>query len=184
VQPKWIDAVISGSHKLQILIDDLFSMSQMGMGIFTYTFAQHSVLELLNKVITDNRLLHKRIISFENESAHSLFQIDCDPNKLELVFNNIIGNSIKYSESSTPIHVSLKRKTNVIIISFVDQGRGIPKEDLPHIFEQFYQGKHRANGMGLGMYLCKEIVEAHHGEIRISSTLGKGTKVSMYFPVT
>jgi signal transduction histidine kinase len=72
---------------------------------------------------------------------------------------------------------------NSYLFSVCDKGQGISKEDLPLIFEKFHRGKNsQQSGLGLGMFICKEIIEAHQGEIKLTSHLNKGTKVYIYLP--
>lgn len=184
IEHKWIDAILQNSFRLQTLIKDLFSMSQMEMGIFNYSFERIDLCEQIKSIASDTAVSFKRKILFKNSLKENVF-IDGDHDKLILAFNNIIGNSVKYSPAESTISVTLIKKNKHYLIKITDQGSGISAEDLPHIFEQNYQGKHKAaKGMGLGMFLCKEIIEAHHGEIEISSTLGKGTTVMVYFPTS
>lgn len=184
IKQQWLDAIVSNSFRLETLIKDLFSLSQMSMGIFTYQFKKLDLLDVLSKSVTDNIILYKRNITLQKKLRAKMNEVEADPDKLALVFNNIISNGIKYSDAQKPIEIVVRKQKNHYLISIADQGRGIPKEDLPHVFEQFYQGKHgKSNGMGLGMYLCKEIVQAHHGEIKVTSKVGIGTTVEIYLPV-
>ena len=110
-----------------------------------------------------------------------------DPELCRTVLKNIITNAIKYSGSDKgPVSVSLLRKTGFVIVEVRDHGAGIPEEDLPYIFEPFYRvEKSRSQiikGYGLGLNLCKTIMEAHKGKIEIKSSLEKGTIVTLYFP--
>jgi len=100
---------------------------------------------------------------------------------------NIITNAVKYSGSSeAPVEVSLFRQAPHVVIEIRDHGAGIPDEDMPYIFEPFYRvEKSRSQtikGYGLGLNLCKTIMEAHNGRIEIESSLGEGTTVTLYFP--
>jgi signal transduction histidine kinase len=185
IKLQWLDAIVSNSFRLETLIKDLFSLSQMSMGIFTYSFKKLDLLDVLSKSVADNIIQYKTNISLQKKIRQKTIEIEADPDKIALVFSNIISNAIKYSDAQKPIEITIRKRTPFYVISFVDQGRGIPKEDLPYVFEQFFQGKHgKSNGMGLGMYLCKEIVEAHHGEIKVSSKVGIGTTVDIFLPMS
>lgn len=110
-----------------------------------------------------------------------------DPELCRTVLKNIISNAIKYSGSDKAmVSVSLFSKSSFAVIQVRDRGMGIPEEDLPHIFEPFYRvEKSRSQtikGYGLGLNLCKTIVEAHKGKIEIKSSLEKGTTVTLFFP--
>lgn len=183
VQPKWIDSVISNSQMLKTLIQELFSVSQMSMGVFAYTFSECNLLEILQHSITNNKISHKRNIIFQNKVTSSNFLIKADKEKIELVLNNVIGNAIKYSKRPSEVFVEIEKEGNFYRISVTDKGQGIKADDLPHIFKRFYQGaRGSSNGLGLGMYLCKEITQAHNGDIRVESKVNKGTTVHIYIP--
>lgn len=184
IRPKWIDTIVSSSQALQILIKDLFSLSQMSMGIFTYTYAKVDLIEVLRRSISNNVISYKRQIELTHKT-YDKREILADEDKLELVFNNIIGNAVKFSPPDTLVMIQVKQKDAFFSISIIDKGKGISKRDLPFVFEQYYQGDHNNTaGLGLGMYLCKQIIEAHRGMIRISSKLGVGTHVDIYLPRT
>jgi signal transduction histidine kinase len=101
----------------------------------------------------------------------------------------VLNNAIKYSQpDSAPIQISAKTDESYVVVRIRDFGIGIPEEDLAHIFEPFYRvDKSRTKdtgGYGLGLSLCKTIMEAHGGKIEVHSTLQEGTTVSLYFPLT
>jgi K+-sensing histidine kinase KdpD len=184
VKAIWIESILSSSRKLHILITELFSMTQMKMGVFRYSFARTGLSELIAKVVADNKILYKRSIYFINKLGKDSAFIEADATKLELVFQNVIGNAIKYSKPTTPIRIVLKEKDDHYLTTITDKGRGMDKQDLEHIFDPFYRGKrNKSSGLGLGMHLCKEIIEAHHGEIIVTSKPKEGTKVSIYLPL-
>jgi CheY-like chemotaxis protein len=109
--------------------------------------------------------------------------IDADEERLLEVLENLIGNAIKFTASGGTITVGASREADDIKIWVEDNGSGIPTQHLPHIFDRFWQAK-RADrrGTGLGLTICKGIVQAHEGRIWAESTEGKGTKVSFTLP--
>lgn len=183
IKQEWLNSILSNTARLQNLMTDLFNVSQMSMGIFSYDFSKVDPAEILTEIISDNSVIQKRTIDFKNLIRGEAPLLDADPTKLKLVFSNIIGNAIKYSSAPSPVKVILRKTSTNYHISVVDQGIGIPPEDLPYVFERFFQGKvSKSSGMGLGMYLCKQVVLAHHGDITISSKPDVGTTVHTYLP--
>ena len=109
-----------------------------------------------------------------------------DPGRVVTVLNNLLSNAIKHSNATAPIEVSCTRGPGKVLVKVQDNGTGIPQEDLAYIFEPFYRvdksRSKRTGGYGLGMSVCKKIMEAHNGRIEISSHPNKGTSVLLTFP--
>jgi signal transduction histidine kinase len=141
-------------------------------------------------------LLKQTLQNFENQppgievvDLPSEIEVPVDPEQVKTVFENILSNALKYSEAeSKPVRVSCDLKKSYAVIRITDFGIGIPQEDLAHIFEPFYRvDKSRAKdtgGFGLGLSLCKTIMEAHGGKIEVQSKPEEGTTVSLFFPST
>jgi len=112
-------------------------------------------------------------------------QVEADPVRLSQVFENLFDNAIKYAPGS-PIWISLKKQKGMVKIDFKDIGPGINSEDLPFIFERFYRvpGHIDARGSGLGLYICDELIRAHHGNISVSSSQEKGTIFQIKLPIS
>jgi signal transduction histidine kinase len=106
-----------------------------------------------------------------------------DMEKIQIVFSNLIENALKYSEGI--VTVKITEQSGVILITFQDKGIGIPENDLEYIFEPFYRSdpsrSRKTGGFGLGLSICKKIVEAHKGEIHIKSRVNAGTEVILKF---
>ena len=114
-------------------------------------------------------------------------EINADPEQIKTVFKNILTNAIKFSESDDkPVMISLKQLADSTVVRILDHGIGIPPDELPYIFEPFYRvDKSRSKGTGgygLGLSLCKTIMEAHGGRIEFESKPAVGTCVSLFFP--
>lgn len=114
-------------------------------------------------------------------------RIHGDPVFVKMVLNNIITNAIKYSPADgEPVRLIWKEDEVYTIVQVRDRGVGIPAEDLPYVFEPFYRvdksRSKRTGGYGLGLSLCKTIMEVHRGRIEVESTPGAGTTISLYFP--
>ena len=112
--------------------------------------------------------------------------LQLDAERITIVLRNILNNALKYSSSSEkPVEVSQNQDNSYVILRIKNHGRGIPQEELPHIFEPFYRvDKSRSKetgGYGLGLHLCQKIMEAHGGRIEVSSTLSEETTFSLFF---
>jgi PAS domain S-box-containing protein len=121
------------------------------------------------------------------ETPDSLPCVSADPRNMDEVFINVINNAIKYTPENGRIDVSADRVGDHVRITVADTGYGIPKEDIPKIFDKFYRVKNEKtrsiSGTGLGLPIVKGIVEAHLGTIKVESQLGHGTTFSILLPV-
>jgi signal transduction histidine kinase len=110
--------------------------------------------------------------------------IQADTIRLAEVLDNLFDNSIKYAPDAK-ITITLRAQNKKQIITFADQGPGIPPESLPFLFERFYRvpGQSGKRGAGLGLFICKQIIQAHHGQISVKTVTGKGTTFRIELPV-
>ena len=110
-------------------------------------------------------------------------KVKVDPEKFYQVYSNLLSNAIKYSGDSRKIFVRLYKNSGSVITEIEDEGIGIEEENLTKIFEEFFrvEGHESGNitGTGLGLTVVKEIVEGHHGKIKVESEIGKGSKFSV-----
>lgn len=138
----------------------------------------------LNNLIKEVAMQYSKVTLIMNSDE---ININADKERLRLLFKNLIENAIKYSENSNePVLINVVDKKDNIQISIQDNGEGIPENQLEFIFEPFYRvDKSRtkdSGGFGLGLHLCKNIVEAHKGEISVLSKIGEGTTFNIVLP--
>jgi signal transduction histidine kinase len=108
-----------------------------------------------------------------------------DPDALERILTNLIGNALKYSPADAPVVVALGVTSEGATLAVRDNGEGIAAADIPHLFERYYRVQstvRKANGLGLGLYITRGLVAAHGGRIAVESELGKGSTFTVYFP--
>ncbi|MCJ7772934.1 MAG: ATP-binding protein [Desulfobacterales bacterium] len=176
--------------------DDILEMERMVTELLEEARlrTKHGHLELNNtdlvKLIRSiATLFTEQPPGIEIKHVPSTLILKMDEEKIKSVLNNVINNALKYSTiSQKPVEIELEQKDGYIVVHIMDFGMGIPPEDIPHIFEPFYRvdksrSKH-TGGYGLGLNLCRTIMEAHNGKIEVDSSLGRGTTVSLYFPDT
>jgi len=115
----------------------------------------------------------------------SLPAVDVDESHLERILINLLSNAQKYSAPETPIRIHAREAGEMIAFSITDHGQGIHPEDLPHIFERFYRVKseRRAEGIGLGLYITRLLVEAHCRCIRVESEAEIGSTFTFTLPI-
>ena len=174
----------NNEHTLR-LVNNLLSIFKYESQSYKLLLEQVEIFELMEKA-------HDKVKPFLKDKKINLkitktnFQFICDPFEIERVIVNLLTNAIKYTPSSRSIELqAVKDEDGTVIISVEDTGIGIAKEDLPNLFERFWQSKRAtsdSNSTGLGLYLCRQIIEAHGGTISVKSELGKGTEISFEIP--
>jgi two-component system sensor histidine kinase VicK len=183
----FLKVINSESDRMTRLVKDLLQLSKLDYDKMEWNMKSLNVLNLIKDCIVKMEIAasqKNQVLFFE--APEELCEINGDKDRIEQVIINIIGNAIKYTPENGSIKVMTKIKGNNVEIRIADTGMGIPKEDLPRLFERFYRvdkARSRAmGGTGLGLSIAKNIVEAHKGSIRIESEYGKGTEVIMDFP--
>ena len=146
-------------------------------------YEKTSLLDIIKESI-ESVDIHQHIL--ETEVPPEDIMVIADRQKLVQVLVNLLSNAVKYSDPHTVISIISRITGDQVEIIVADNGMGIPGEDLPNIFNQFYRAspeKIKAKGMGLGLFISKEIMEAHSGNIWAESTPGKGSAFHIVFPV-
>lgn len=133
--------------------------------------------------------LDKRQLHFDYGIHPGLPALQCDPDRMIQVFNNLVQNAVRSTSLGGLIRIKVSSADDRILIEFTDNGCGMRESELEKIFERFYKVKEPSNktltdnGSGLGLPIAREIIEAHGGKIRATSVLGKGTTFFIYLPV-
>ena len=137
-----------------------------------------------------NDLLHRLSLSMETTRIRVKMPADLPPvcadyARLERILVNLLSNALKYSDPGTPVQVNARAQDGAVVIAITDQGRGIPPEVIPHLFERFYRApeERKGEGIGLGLFITKVLVEAHGGRIWVESEVGKGSSFYFTLPV-
>jgi two-component system, OmpR family, manganese sensing sensor histidine kinase len=132
-------------------------------------------------------LAREKNLNFVSELSASSVVFPGDRELLQQALKNLINNAYKYTPAGGTVRLTLTLKSRQGIISIEDNGIGIPPEDLPHIFDRFYRvdvaRSRETGGFGLGLAIAKQIIQAHHGQITVESSLGKGTKFQIFLPL-
>ncbi len=172
-----LEKIIDQTSRLSMLVDDLLDLGFIRSGKMELRLAQCDVGEVCRSVIEDQRLLTERTIELELPTSPVILQADCD--RLGQVVINLVQNAVKYSPKGSPVVVYVSQDSDRASIRVRDAGPGIPAGERTRIFEAFYrtpevQGSPQ-RGLGLGLAICREIVERHGGRIWCDSCMGKGS---------
>lgn len=172
------------TDKLKELIDNLLDSSRLQSGSLRMEFQAVRIDTMLRELTLRAKSFHEDL-EIDLDLVASPLKIEADPTRLAQVFDNLISNATKYAPQST-INITLNTQDEHAHIEFSDQGPGIPAEALPNIFTRFYRvpsSNPSVRGTGLGLYICRQIVNAHQGEITAVSKLGEGTTFHIYLPI-
>ncbi len=182
--PKWIRTLSSETTRLINLFNELFQLDQIKTGDLKYRFKKNRLQEIIRRaMLTFSTMRPERVVIFQNQLFSQKDDVYCDFDKIIQVILNLLNNAAKFSPQQSEIVLSLSSDSGFLILSVTDRGKGINKADLPHIFESFYKGKHHGKeGMGLGLFLTKKIIERHQGIIEVHSKLNKGSVFLIKLP--
>lgn len=190
VAPDFIRVSLDETNRMMRMVTDLLHLSRID------NETSHLDVELINFTAFITFILNRfdKMKSQDEEKKYELVRdypitsvwIEIDTDKMTQVIDNILNNAIKYSPDGGKITVNMKTTDDQMILSISDQGLGIPKEDLPKIFDRFYRvdkARSRAQGgTGLGLAIAKEIIKQHNGFIWAKSEYGKGSTFTIVLP--
>ena len=190
VAPDFIKVSLDESNRMMRMVTDLLHLSRID------NETSHLDVELINFTAFITFILNRfdKMKSQDEEKKYELVRdypinsvwIEIDTDKMTQVIDNILNNAIKYSPDGGKITVTMKTTDDQMILSISDQGLGIPKQDLPKIFDRFYRvdrARSRAQGgTGLGLAIAKEIIKQHKGFIWAKSEYGKGSTFTIVLP--
>lgn len=180
------DFITRRAGEMNRLIQDLLDISSIEAGRLRLEKSRQGVLRMLNEglAVWQPQAAQKSLdIDCECPDADEV-NLDCDPNRIRQVLNNLIGNAIKFTEPGGSIHVRVEPRADEVFFSVTDSGPGIPEADLPHIFDRFTRtSKSALRGTGLGLSIAKGIVEAHGGRIWAESQTGVGSTFYFTLPL-
>ncbi len=187
-QAKFLSVIQLSSKFMLGLINDLLDISKIESGKLQLNLEKMDLLLLIKRnVELNNFLANKKQIAISLKCDKTIPEIIIDSAKVEQVFNNLISNAIKYSYPSTKVEINIEKTDHDVIISVIDQGQGIPTEELGKLFEPFEKTSVRATGgeksTGLGLAIVKKIIEGHQGKIWTESDVGKGSKFHFTLPL-
>jgi len=178
---KWI---LRGAQRMNTLIGDLVDSAR----------SEHGELRLSCRPIDLESALHEYLRERSATMDTDRIRVEivdpvppvlADRDRLERILDNLLSNALKYSEPGTPITVSIRRRGAEVVTSIADRGRGIAPEELSHLFQRCFRTPtaERREGLGLGLYITRLLVEAHGGRIWAESQLGVGSTFSFTLPV-
>ena len=181
-QREFLAIIDEEADHLSLLIENVLESARLQSKTLPLRFQPLRLDAVLRDVSTRIRARYKDLdVSLDLDTSTA---IHADGVRIAQVFENMFTNAIKYAPGAAII-VGLKQVGESMIVTFMDNGPGIPAESLPLIFDRFYRVRsEKATGTGLGLYICKQIIEAHRGKIWAESNPGQGTTFFIELPIT
>ena len=181
---EFIKIIRTNSDYLLTLINDILDLSKIESGIIDLNPETFDLTSIFNELyhFFKQKINHSNV-DFICECPYSICNIYLDKNKFIQIISNIVTNAIKYTQNGY-IKMGYKQKKNGILISVEDTGIGIPQKDIDKIFNRFEKLDSFVQGMGLGLSICKSLIEKLNGDIKVKSEIGRGTTFLVYIPCT
>lgn len=178
-------AIVTSARRMNAMIQDLVDASRLETGQLMVNprplgLAAY-VVELRERLATAVDMGRVTV-----DIPDDLPPVRADPDRLERILINLISNALKYSPPDAPVRIEARRHGSEVVTAVVDRGRGIAPDDLEHVFDRYFrtrEAREHREGLGLGLYITKGLVEAHGGRIWVESELGTGSRFSFTLPI-
>lgn len=174
-------------RRMEILVDDLLNTSLLDTGMFALHLRRCDMVKLCHHILEEHIIGTDLTVTLTAPSES--MEVEMEMDRISQVLLNLLSNARKYSPPGAPISLTLERAGDSCVIAVRDQGMGIAADQLPHIFERFYQVPDierqtgSSVGLGLGLYIAHKIVERHGGHIEVQSCPGSGSTFSVILPL-
>ncbi|WP_342645274.1 ATP-binding protein [Mucilaginibacter sp. CSA2-8R] len=177
--PKMLPVLIEQSNKslnkVSVLINDLLNATKLTEGQLLLDKSVFQIGDLVKNCCHHIRI--DGVYELQTNGDDDL-KVYADAGKIDQVLDNFVNNAVKYAPNSKKIQIGYQKVDDMVKVSVTDFGMGIPPEKLPYLFERYYRvdtGGHQYSGLGLGLYICSEIIKKHDGQIGATSEMGKGS---------
>jgi signal transduction histidine kinase len=185
-QQEFLQIVDRESQQLGVLINSLLDMSRLESGRFQINKRLLPLRDtFIDSIKIFQSLARDKDVSLDVDIPETLPEMEADAERLRQVIVNLLSNAIKFSDPGGSVSAKLQTQNGDLLFQVHDKGIGIDKESITHLFERFYRAEDKLarGGTGLGLFICKQIIEAHDGRIWAESKLGEGSTFSFTLPI-
>lgn len=180
---QFLTKTLDQANRLNTLIDDLLNMSRIEAGKLEFNYEEfdlREILEDISETYNYSENSHELITSFGDEPVF----VKADKQRIEQVLNNLLSNAVKYSPTGDKVYIRLDKGKDEVTIFVKDKGLGLSAEQQKNVFNRFYRAESTKgiNGLGLGLYLTKQIIDEHNGKLGVTSETGKGSEFYFSLP--
>ncbi len=184
-----LNLIEKNAKNLLNLVNQILDLAKLDKGKLSLNLKQNNIVSHINYITENYRSFAKdngTDLTFYNENGEIIMDYDAD--KISNMVENLISNAIKFCREDGKVIVHLSRKDSNFVLKIKDNGIGIPEENLPFLFDRFYQADNTTDsnkeGTGIGLALVQDLVHLMHGNISVESVLGKGTSFTITLPIT
>jgi signal transduction histidine kinase len=184
-QREFLEAAVESSDRLIDLINNVLDLSRLEAGKMFMDFNERDLCAVVGNIQRDFRpLAAKQGLDLEIECPAGACLALFDDEKIERVLVNLVVNAIKFTPAGGRVRIALSEAAGEVVVAVTDTGRGIPEERIPELFDEFTQlgREDSSRGSGLGLSICKRIIECHQGRIWVESSPGRGSRFAFTLP--
>ncbi len=181
-----VSTVIEEGSRLQRIVDELLDIARLDAGRTRMALSSHDPEEMVQHAIAEwEGAYREKGVRLESHCAPDLPRMEVDSVRVAHVFSNLLSNALRYTPKAGTVRIDARSESGNLVVEVSDTGEGIAPDQISHVFERFYRvpGQATDTGVGLGLSIVREIVQAHGGEIGVQSTLGAGTKFRITLPL-
>jgi signal transduction histidine kinase len=184
-QHELLDVALRAGRQMNRLIGDLLDTVRLQAGKFSLDLEEISVGAIFRQTVESLRpAAEKRGVHLDTIPAGDGIVVRADPLRVSQLVGNVVGNAIKFTPEQGSVTLKAVPDGDRVVVQVTDTGPGIPAEDIPHLFDNFWQARNNDHrGVGLGLAIAKGVVEAHGGRIWCESTVGKGSTFFFTLPM-
>ncbi|NVB85015.1 MAG: HAMP domain-containing histidine kinase [Kofleriaceae bacterium] len=179
-----LERLVTNTRRLDQLVSQLLDATRIDSRKLEIAAVPTALPECISPIVDRLRMtVGKHSLELAIEGAPPA--VMADPSRLDQILTNLVDNAAKYSPDGTPIRIAIRPEQGGATLSVTDRGFGISKDELPHVFERFYQSSRaraKKSGLGLGLYITKGLVDAHGGKISVASQPNRGSTFAVWLP--
>lgn len=187
-QKELLEKGYTNNERIIKLVNDLLYVSRIEEGRFGYTLKDDDYLEVVKNSLSEQEKLYKnKKLNLVYDIPEKLPKLNIDRERIDLVLKNLFSNCRKYTPENGRVKLIVKQEDDFVITKIIDNGIGIPEKEEKRLFEKFFRASNvvrtQTSGSGLGLYISKNIIKKHGGDIKIKSREGKGTEIEFSLPI-
>ena len=178
---EFLNKIKTNTQRIKSLIQELYDATQAGSGNLHYSKSRFYFDDLVKEVIESVQMVNKSYMI--NKTGISDVEVNADRDRIRQALTNYLLNAIKYSPNANSVDVHVSVENSNVLVAVKDYGQGIAEEKIPHVFERYYRADNtkKVEGLGLGLYLSKQIADAHGGRTWVKSKVNEGS--TFYFSI-